>query len=173
LENSVLFYIKYNNPTGVCYVDVDVSIDSKNEGNPQQNKDFLCNQAHLQAYIPSYQSITGKIYYEDAGTLQVQDFIVSFLDFELTLDDRTREIYLLINEVLSTIDPEAGNNQFLIDQLIALKESVLDKNDVKAIVVSIQNTLNTQNLTLSTTETQKINTIIELLQDKSVSAALG
>jgi arginine deiminase len=103
----------------------------------------------------------------------VQDFIVSFLDFELTLDDRTREVYLLINEVLSTIDPEAGNNQFLIDQLIALKESVLDKNDVRAIVVSIQDTLNTQNLTLSTTETQNINAVIEILQDKSVSAALG
>jgi PKD repeat protein len=172
LNNSILFYIKYNNPNGVCYVDVDIAIDSKNDWNPTQNKDFLCNQIHLEEYITSYQSKTGRIYFEEWWSLNTKDFVVSFLDFILTLDDKTREVYILINELLTSIDADANNNKFIIDQLIALKESVLDKNDVSAIVVSIQDTIKTQNITLSRVENEKIETIISLLNNKSISAAI-
>jgi hypothetical protein len=35
LDNAVLFYIKYNNPSGVCYVDANIRIDSSKDGNPE------------------------------------------------------------------------------------------------------------------------------------------
>jgi len=58
LENSVLFYIKYNNPTGVCYVDTNIQIDSDKDGNFEQDKDFLCNEIHLEPYGSNYENIT-------------------------------------------------------------------------------------------------------------------
>ncbi|MCS6955038.1 MAG: hypothetical protein NZM44_01605, partial [Candidatus Calescibacterium sp.] len=102
LDNTVLFYVYYTNPQGICYVDIDIKTDSENKGNPEQNKDFFCNQLHLQTYIPNYYSITGRIYYEHQEKLQFQDFIVSFLDFDFSLDEKHKEIYTILIEVLSS-----------------------------------------------------------------------
>jgi len=66
LNNSILFYIKYDNTTGVCYVDSDIKQDSDKDGNTEQDKDFMCNQIHLQAYGSNYENITGRIYYEES-----------------------------------------------------------------------------------------------------------
>jgi len=172
LDNAVLFYIKYNNPNGVCYVDANISRDSTNEWNPEQNKDFLCNQIHLEEYGSQYQSITWRVYYEEEGNLKTQDFLVSFLDFELELDEKTLQIIKRVDTILETIDRDVPANQYLIDQLIALKESVLDKNDVRAIVVSIDNTLNNQELVLSENEQTNIANIINSFEDRAVTAAL-
>ena len=172
LDNAVLFYIKYNNPNGVCYVDVDISIDTTNEWNPAQNKDFLCNQIHLHEYGTQYQSRTGRVYYEEGGNLQTQDFVVSFLDFELKVDEKSQQITRYVDQILNTIDPEAANNQYLIDQLNALKESVIDQNDVRAIIVSINDTIQNQDLVLSENEKVNINNIINSFEDRSITAAL-
>lgn len=56
--------------------------------------------------------------------------MVSFLDFELELDEKTKQAYELINDILGSIDPTLTDNQFLVDQIVALKESLLDKADV-------------------------------------------
>lgn len=173
LDNAILFYIKYNNPTGVCYIDANIEQDSDKDGNKEQDKDFLCNDIHLESYGSNYENITGKIYYEEEWVLKTQDFVVSFLDFELELDEKTKQAYLLISEILGSIDPTLTDNQFLVDQIVALKESLLDKADVWAIIVSIKDTINTQNLTLSTSESEKLTILIDLLQDKSSSAAMG
>lgn len=173
LDNAVLFYIKYNNPTGICYVDTNIQIDSDKDGNKEQDKDFLCNEIYLESYGSNYENIIWKIYYEEAGVLKTQDIIVSFLDFTLELDEKTTQAYQLINEVLWSIDPTLTNNQFLVDQLIALKESLLDKADVWAIIVSIQDTIDTQTLTLSDSENENISALIDLLKSKSSSAAMG
>jgi len=45
-------------------------------------------------------------------------------------------------------------------------------SDVRAIIVSIQDTINNQDVLLSQSETEKINQIINTYKDKSVSAAL-
>lgn len=66
LDNSILFYIKYNNPTGVCYVDANTQQDSDKDGNSEQDKDFMCNEIHLASYGSNYENITGKIYHEEA-----------------------------------------------------------------------------------------------------------
>ena len=173
LDNAVLFYIKYANPTGVCYVDINIKQDSDNDGNKEQDKDFICNEIHLESFWSNYENITWRIYYEEEGSLKTQDIVVSFLDFTLVLDEKTTQAYQLINEILWSIDPIPTNNQFLVDQIVALKESLLDKIDVWAIIVSIQDTIETQTLTLSTSENEKIATLINLLQNKSSSAAMG
>lgn len=173
LDNAVLFYMKYNNPSGVCYVDTNIKLDSNKDGNNEQDQDFMCNTIHLASFGSNYENITGRIYYEEGWSLQTQDFVVSFLDFSLELDEKTKQAYELINEIIGSIDPTLTNNQFLVDQLVALKESVLDKADVSAVIVSIQDSLNTQNLTLSTNEKEKIDTLIQLFQNKASAAAMG
>ena len=173
LDNSVLFYISYNDPNGVCYVDVNIAIDSENSWNPAQNRDIACNTIHLQSYRPSYQSITGRVYFEEGWLLQTQDFVVSFLDFELTLDERTKEVYTLINKLMASIDPALWNNQRLINELNALKHSILDKNEVSAIIVSIENTIETEDIILSEWEKEHMRQLIQLLENRSTVAAVG
>lgn len=172
LDNSVLFYIKYSNNNGVCYVDANIAQDSNKDDNPEQDKDFACNQIHLEKYTPSYQNATGRVYFESWGVLATQDFIVSFLDFELELSEKNKTIYDLINKVLWSLQTQVWSNQYLADQLVALKESIIDKIDAKAIVVAIQDTVSTQDVILSSNEKEAIDQIIELLQDKATSAAL-
>ena len=70
------------------------------------------------------------------------------------------------------IDITKWSNQYLSDQLIALRENLIDKNDAKAIVISIQDAVTKQAVVLSANEQASINKIIWLLLDKSVSAAI-
>jgi len=48
----------------VCYVDANIAQDSNKDDNPEQDKDFACNQIHLEKYTPSYQNATGREYFE-------------------------------------------------------------------------------------------------------------
>ncbi|MEI7563266.1 MAG: hypothetical protein WCJ39_06535 [bacterium] len=54
LDNSILFYIM--NASGTCFVDANLAVDSDKDGNPQQDKDFLCNTLSLYTY-PSSQAV--------------------------------------------------------------------------------------------------------------------
>jgi hypothetical protein len=50
LENSVAFYILFDDPKEekVCYVDLDISDDNE--------KDFYCNQVFFTKFDPKYES---------------------------------------------------------------------------------------------------------------------
>ena len=57
LNNSILYYITYDNPKGNCYVDTDIHIDSNNDGIQDNDKDFMCNQLYLKTYEPKFESV--------------------------------------------------------------------------------------------------------------------
>ncbi|MEI6672836.1 MAG: hypothetical protein WCL02_05955 [bacterium] len=58
LDNSILFYIKYDDSRGTCYVDTDVAADSTdNDGIKDNDKDFFCNALYLKTYEPKYESV--------------------------------------------------------------------------------------------------------------------
>ncbi|MEI6774237.1 MAG: hypothetical protein WCL18_05620 [bacterium] len=57
LNNSILFYIKYDDSRGSCYVDTDIAFDSNNDGVKDNDKDFLCNDLYLKKYEPRYESV--------------------------------------------------------------------------------------------------------------------
>jgi hypothetical protein len=52
LENTILWYIPYNNPKGQCYVDTDIMFDMNTDGNPANDQDVPCNQMMLQKFDP-------------------------------------------------------------------------------------------------------------------------
>lgn len=57
--------------------------------------------------------------------------------------------------------------------LLSLRSSLIDDNDTKALVVSIDDKIKSNTLVLSATEKEAIDSIIDKLKDRSVSAALG
>ena len=104
LNNSILFYIKYDDSRGNCYVDTDIAFDSNGDGVKDNDKDFLCNELYLKKYEPKYESVVGRIYYVKADTTSVsKDFTVSFLDFEANLDPVMTIVYKEINDFINTL----------------------------------------------------------------------
>lgn len=172
LNNTVTYYVKYNG-VGTCFVDTNIEVDTDKDGNKENDKDFLCNKVANIKYEPQFESIIGRVYYDDAGKTVSQEFSVSFIDFTLKLTDDKKAVYELITQVLTTIDIEQGENKHLRDQLLSLRTSLIDDNDSKALVVSIDDTIKANKVILSATEKEAIAGIIEKLKDKSVSAALG
>jgi len=65
-----------------CYVDLDITVDSNEDGVTEQDRDMNCNTLHLQKYEPRYDAVVGRIYYQVGEKIMSQDFTVSFLDFE-------------------------------------------------------------------------------------------
>ena len=57
LNNSILYYIKYDNSRGTCYVDTDIAVDSNGDGTKDNDKDFSCNELYLKQYDPKYESV--------------------------------------------------------------------------------------------------------------------
>jgi hypothetical protein len=57
LNNSILYYIKYDNSRGTCYIDTDIAVDSDSDGVKDNDKDFLCNELYLKEYDPKYESV--------------------------------------------------------------------------------------------------------------------
>ena len=105
LDNAVLYYIKYPNLRGQCYVDVDTKVDSNTDGVSDNDNNFLCNQLFLYRYEPKYESTLARIYYSDASQKTVsKDFKVSFLDFEVKLDPALQQTYTDINTLLKTME---------------------------------------------------------------------
>lgn len=74
---------------------------------------------------------------------------------------------------MTTLDIEKGDNKHLRDLLLSLRSSLVDDNDSKALVVSIDDKIKSNTTVLSETEKEAISGIIEKLKDRSVSAAIG
>jgi protein involved in sex pheromone biosynthesis len=80
-------------------------VDSDKDGVSDNDHDFSCNQLYMQKYTPSYDSIIGRIYYADASLKLVsKDFNVSFLDFEVKLDPKMKEIYDNVVSLLGSME---------------------------------------------------------------------
>lgn len=172
LNNTVTYYMKYNG-AGTCFVDTNIEIDSDNDANKENDKDFLCNKVANITYEPQFENIIGRIYYDDAGKTISEEFYVSFIDFTLKLSEEKQEVYELINQIIATLDIEKGDNKHLRDLLLSLRSSLVDDNDSKALVVSIDDKIKSNTTVLSETEKEAVNSIIEKLKDRSVSAAIG
>ena len=103
LDKKVLFYVSYNG-TGDCYIDTDISKDSKNGGNADQNKDITCNTVTLFEYkdqIPG--STLARVYFGQWDQLISKDIPIEFLDFNVEIPAEKKEIYSLINTTIEEI----------------------------------------------------------------------
>ena len=172
LNNTVTYYIKYSG-AGTCFVDTNIEVDSDKDSNKENDKDFLCNKVANIAYEPQFESVIGRVYYDDAGKTISEEFYVSFIDFTLKLTEEKQAVYELITQILATLDIEKWDNKHLRDLLLSLRSSLVDDNDSKALVVSIDDKIKSNAVVLSETEKEAVSSIIDKLKDRSVSAAIG
>jgi hypothetical protein len=161
LDNSVLFYVLYNNPENEkeCYVDLDISDNNE--------KDFYCNTPFFTKFDPKYESNIWKIYYQTWWKIISKELKISFLDFDIELDEKTKVIYDKVTQLILNI-----NNDNLKALLINLQKWILDPTEIQSNIIAIQNYL-TENIELNLTDIQKedIQRTINELSDKTTVSA--
>lgn len=175
LDNSILYNFLYDDADGArdCYIDVDITVDSDGDGVADQDRDFSCNQLHLQKYTPKHDSVTWRIYYQVWEKMLSQNFTVSFLDFEVDLDAETQQLYDNISDIIATLDMNNDANVYLQSLLVTLKNGLLDKIDTKATVVAIKEYLGSHDVSLTTEATTNLTGVLAGLSDDAVVAAEG
>jgi len=176
LNNSILFYIKYDNSRGTCYVDTDVAFDSNGDNIKDNDRDFLCNELYLQIYEPKYESIVGRIYYTKADATTVsKDFTVSFLDFEANLDPEMTIAYKEINDFINTLQgtDSTGDIGDFRALMVDLRNGLIDQNNTSSNVVGVKDFYETHTITLSADQKTLLEDIFTKLSNKAVSAAAG
>jgi len=173
LDNSILYNVHYFDPENQwdCYVDVDITVDSNDDWTRDQDRDFNCNELHIETYEPRYDATIGRIYYQVWDKIQSKDFTINFIDFEIDLDPETEELYKKTQSIIITIDTNHKPNEFLKSMLISLKENLIDQIDTKATVVAIQDYRKTQDIKLTEYEEDQLDSILNQLSDESVLAA--
>ena len=173
LDNSVLFNVHFNNQDNAldCYVDADIARDSDEDGIADQDRDFNCNQLHMEPYEARYDAAVWRVYYQVWDKLVSKDFTVNFLDFEVRLEPAMEEIYEKVSKIITSIDTTHPDNEYLKTLLISLKEWLIDEIDTKSNVVSINDYIATHKVQLTQKEKQDIEVIITELSDSSVIAS--
>jgi hypothetical protein len=176
LDNSILFYIKYDFSRGTCYVDTDLSVDSDGDAIKDNDKDFSCNQLYLQKYEPKYESAKGRLYYTNTGNQLVsQDFTVNFLDFSATLDPDTLALYQQVDGLISSLPSDVTGAYINFKSLlVTLRDGLIDTTATKSNIVAVKEYVTaTPDIQLDEQQQSVLNGIFTRLADKSVIAAEG
>ncbi|HKL44223.1 MAG TPA: PKD domain-containing protein [Candidatus Absconditabacterales bacterium] len=163
LDNSILFYILYENPENdkECYVDLDISDDTE--------KDFYCNQLFFTKFDPKLKNNEGKIYYQKGGKIISKKLKISFLDFSIELDEKTSAIYNKTSELIMNIKEES-----LKGLLLNLQKGILDPIEIQSNVVAIQNYLTTtEEINITDQQKEDLQRIINELGDETTISANG
>lgn len=159
LDNSILFYVDTKNKDMECYVDTDITDDIE--------KDFDCNTVYLYKYTPSFTDKVWKIVYKVWEETKIQEFNVSFLDYWITLDEKTNSIYNKISEIMKSIKDE--NLKVL---LLNTQSSITDEVATQANVVALQEYLRKEKTDITDDQRNSIQEIIDWLSDSTVIWAL-
>ena len=172
LDNSVLFYIYYDWDKD-CYIDKDISLDSDNDGNPANEKDFLCNEAKLIEYNPLYQSIIWRIFYQvwESKTLS-KDFTVSFLDIWMQLDDETKILQQDLMKLINSLDISKDENKWLKSLLINLQQDLIDVANMKSDLVAAQTYVLENKVIFNQDQKTLYDSIVSRLQSRASVAAM-
>lgn len=161
LDNSILFYILYENPENdkECYVDLDISDDTE--------KDFYCNQLFFTKFDPKLKNNEGKIYYQKWWKIISKKLKISFLDFSIELDEKTSAIYNKTSELIMNIKEES-----LKWLLLNLQKWILDPIEIQSNVVAIQNYLTTtEEINITDQQKEDLQRIINELWDETTISA--
>lgn len=176
LDNTILYYIKYDDSKWICYVDTDIAFDSDGDTTKDNDKDFLCNEVHLQKYEPKYESVIGRIYYTKADTTSIsKDFTVTFLDFEANLSPEMSIVYKQINDFINTMQEVWGTGDMADFRMlmVGLRDGLIDQINTKSNIVSVKDYYETHDIKLTDEQKTMLESIFTSLTDKAVSAAGG
>jgi len=176
LNNSILFYIRYDDSRWSCYVDTDIAFDSNNDGIKDNDKDFMCNSLYLETYDPKYESVIWRVYYTKAdATSFSKDFTVSFLDFEANLDPEMTIVYKKINDFINSMQASDSTWYMLNFRMlmVELRNGLIDQTNTKSNIISVKDYYETYDIQLTGEQKILLEDIFTKLTDKAVSAAIG
>lgn len=163
LENSVAFYLLFDDPKEdkECYVDLDISDNNE--------KDFYCNQVFFTKFDPKYESTIWKIYYQKWYEILSKELKISFIDFSIKLDEKTQVIYDRISKLINN-----SKNENLRALLLNLQKWIIDPIEIQSNVVALQNYLLSEaSMQLTDTEKEDLQRIVNELSDSTTISAWG
>lgn len=172
LENKILFYAAYQ--WGDCYIDTDISKDSTNKWQPDQNRDIACNVETLYEYKnPSVGSTIARLYYAppDSSELQHKDITIQFLDYAVELPSDIKATYDKIESVLIRL---WDNLPDLKSILLQLRNGIVAWDDTSSLVLQLKDVIENKQGSIDPLTQQQLDDILITLEDKTtVSAQWG
>ncbi len=162
LNNTISLLINYED--GACYADLDVTVDTDENGDPTDDVDIQCNKLYDMVFSPTKAEQVGRIYYVWQEEAQTKNITISFLDFEEVINEEYKEYYPRIQKLIdmTTIDNE--NAVYYKNLLINLKATLGETNNMDSILVQLRQLFDKGGVFLP--ESQKQDTI-ELIFDLS------
>ena len=162
LDNSIAFYVLFDDPKEEkeCYVDLDIS--DTNE------KDFYCNQIFFKKFDPKYESTIWKIVYQKGSEIKSKEIQISFIDFSIELDEKTQFLYEKITKLINNT-----KNEWFKWLLINLQKWIVEPLEIQANIVALQNYLLSEaSISLNEWEKKEIQEIINELSDSTTISAM-
>jgi hypothetical protein len=172
MNSSVLFYLHYEG-TGTCFIDIDISKDSNKDGKTDNDQDIPCNTLKLQAYNPQFESIIGRVYFENTGKLVFKNFSVSFEGYDLVLDQDNLLVYQDITTLINGIEDRTIGNTDLKTLLDVLRKNLLDKNQTTNNVVQIQNHIREASIQIDQGQKDILESVLSRLSNADTRSATG
>ena len=172
MNNAVLFYL-YNEGTGTCFIDTDISKDSNQDGKTDNDQDIPCNTLQLRTYDPQFESIIGRVYFESEGKLFFKNFSVSFEGYDLVLDQDNLLIYQDITTLINGIEDRSIGNTDLKTLLDVLRKNLLDKHQTSATLVALQTHIAESSIFIDAGQKELLDSIILRLSNSDTIAAMG
>jgi PKD repeat protein len=161
LNNSVAFYVLFDDPeeNKECYIDLDISDENE--------KDFYCNQAFLQKFDPKYENTIWKLYYQVWDQLLSKELKISFIDFSIELDEKTQAIYEKTTKLINKTKDEK-----LKALLINLQKWIINPTEIQSNIVAIQDYLLNEDISnITDQEKEDAQWIINELGDSTTISA--
>lgn len=168
-DNQVFFYVQYTG-TGSCYVDLDISKDSDYDGDPQNDRDLLCNNPQVLNLDAYSDAVRARLVYEnDKGGLIGNWILFQFPDQGIDMTNEQQESY---NRVMSFADtlPKDNDSQLYAKSLVQeLAQNLRSDKDQTETIINLRVYMEDEDLWW--TQEQKT-TIESLLQEFATSTSI-
>ena len=177
MNNTLLMYINNENEW-TCYVDTDIATDSDGDGKTDNDVDLPCNKIAKIKYDPDYENVIWRIYFtlNDETwkeNLTFKNFYVWFEWYVLELDEENLEIYKDITVLIDGIDDSSREKTSLKSSLNRLRRNLNNTSEVSALVVDINEQIESGWLELDSKQKEKLDSILSRLSNPDTVVAVS
>ena len=166
MKNTLIMYIN-NDSGGDCFVDMDISRDSDENGKTDDDKDVKCNKiAKINYSEPDYESTIGRVYFTNNGKLTFKNFYVTFDWIVSWLDGEKKEIYDNITTLINGIEDSYVGNTNLKRSLDRLRKNLSNKMEIISLLNTINEEKNDKSVRMDENQKELLESIISRLSDE-------
>lgn len=195
LDNSILYYIDQKFKWD-CFVDIDISTDTDDDGNAENDVDLVCNTIWLIKYTPKFGITPTRIYYKpvssdnwstiNTGSIDefipesdiseweeyfYEDIYINFIDIDVVLPENLMWIYNQLMNILKLV-PDDKENEHFKSLILSLSNSLWDKTWTSSAIIQLQELISIWELNVSQEVLDSLEDIFFELSDESTQAVL-